>query len=48
MWQDDERQAFARYRDVVESTLATAVAAHKAGVLAAQLQWALDYRVIIG
>jgi hypothetical protein len=35
-------------RDVVKSTLATAVAAHNTGMLAAQLQWALDYRVIIG
>jgi hypothetical protein len=32
---------------VVESTLATAVAAHNAGELAVQLQYALDYRVII-
>jgi hypothetical protein len=47
MWQDDECQALARYRDVVESTLANAVAAHNAGELAAQLQYALDYRVII-
>jgi AmiR/NasT family two-component response regulator len=37
----------ARYRDVVESTLAAAVAAQNAGELAAQLQYALDYRVII-
>jgi len=47
VWQDDECQALARYRDLVESTLATAVAAHNAGELAAQLQYALDYRVII-
>jgi hypothetical protein len=47
VWQDDECQALARYRDVVESTLASAVAAHNAGELAAQLQYALDYRVII-
>ena len=46
-WQDDECQALARYRDVVESTLAAAVAAHNAGELASQLQYALDYRVII-
>jgi GAF domain-containing protein len=46
VWQDDECQALARYRDVVESTLANAVAAHNAGELAAQ-QYALDYRVII-
>jgi DNA-binding CsgD family transcriptional regulator len=47
MWQEDECQALARYRDLVESTLANAVAAHNAGELAAQLQYALDYRVII-
>jgi GAF domain-containing protein len=47
VWQDDECQALARYRDVVESTLAAAVAAQNVGELAAQLQYALDYRVII-
>ena len=47
VWQDDECQALARYRDVVESTLAAAVAAQNAGELADQLQYALDYRVII-
>ena len=47
IWEDDECQALARYRDLVESTLANAVAAHNAGELAAQLQYALDYRVII-
>lgn len=47
VWQDDECQALGRYRDVIESTLAAAVAAQNAGELAAQLQYALDYRVII-
>jgi GAF domain-containing protein len=47
VWQDEECQALGRYRDLVESTLATAVAAHTAGELATQLQYALDYRVII-
>lgn len=47
VWQADECQALARYRDVVESTLAAAVAAQNAGELADQLQYALDYRVII-
>jgi transcriptional regulator with GAF, ATPase, and Fis domain len=47
VWQDDECQALGRYRDLVESTLAAAVAAHNAGELAVQLQYALDYRVII-
>ncbi len=46
-WQEDECQALGRYRDVVESTLSAAVAAENAGELAAQLQYALDYRVII-
>ena len=47
VWQDDECQALDRYRDVVESTPASAVAVHNADELAAQLQYALDYRVII-
>jgi GAF domain-containing protein len=47
IWQEDECQALARYRDLVESILAAAVTAHTAGELAAQLQYALDYRVII-
>ena len=47
IWQDDECQALGRYRDVVESTLSAGVAAENAGELAAQLQYALDYRVII-
>ena len=47
VWQDDECQALGRYRDVIESTLSAAVAAQNAGELAAQLQYALDYRVII-
>src|SRR5215213_1995222 len=47
MWQEDECQALARYRDLIESILAAAVTAHTAGELAAQLQYALDYRVII-
>lgn len=47
VWQDEECQALGRYRDLVESTLATAVAAHTAGELAGQLQYALDYRVVI-
>jgi GAF domain-containing protein len=47
VWMDDECQALGRYRDVIESTLAAAVAAHNAGELASQLQYALDYRVTI-
>jgi GAF domain-containing protein len=47
VWVDDECQALGRYRDVIESTLAAAVAAHNAGELASQLQYALDYRVTI-
>ena len=46
-WDDGERAALLRYSDVVSATLATALAAHTAGRLASQLQYALDYRVII-
>jgi hypothetical protein len=33
--------------DVVEATLGAAMAAHRAGKLAGQLQYALDYRIVI-
>src|SRR5215218_2809905 len=39
MWQEDECQALARYRDLIESILAAAVTAHTAGELASQLQY---------
>ena len=46
-WDESERAALARYSDVIESTLRAAVDAHRAGELAGQLQYALDYRVVI-
>ncbi|HEY5788520.1 MAG TPA: GAF and ANTAR domain-containing protein [Microlunatus sp.] len=46
-WDDSERQALARYGDVVETVLSAALQAHTTGVLAGQLQYALDYRVVI-
>ena len=46
-WDDSECAALARYGDVVGTTLSAAVQAHTAGELADQLQYALDYRVII-
>lgn len=46
-WTDNECAAAARYGDVVEATLRTALAAHAAGALADQLQYALQYRVVI-
>jgi GAF domain-containing protein len=46
-WDDSERAALNRYSDVVEATLGAALAAHRAGELAGQLQYALDYRIVI-
>jgi GAF domain-containing protein len=46
-WDESEQNALVRYSDVIESTLAAALAAERAGTLAAQLQYALDYRVVI-
>jgi GAF domain-containing protein len=46
-WDESEHAALARYSDVVESTLTAAMAAQRAGELAGQLQYALDYRVVI-
>ncbi|WP_250037129.1 GAF and ANTAR domain-containing protein [Paractinoplanes maris] len=46
-WEEAERAALASYSDVIESALSTAMTAHQAGVLAGQLQYALDYRVVI-
>ena len=46
-WTDNECAAAVRYGDVVQATLATALAAHTAGQLADQLQYALDHRVVI-
>ncbi|MGK5677720.1 GAF and ANTAR domain-containing protein [Actinoplanes sp. URMC 104] len=46
-WDESERTALVSYGDVIEATLSTALAAHRAGELADQLQYALDYRVVI-
>lgn len=46
-WDDSVCDALSRYGDVVETTLAAALAAHTAGELAGQLQYALKHRVTI-
>lgn len=46
-WEVAEKAALVRYADVIESSLSAALAAHTAGELADQLQYALDYRVTI-
>jgi len=46
-WDDSELRALTRYADVVEVMIETAVAADRAGELAEQLNYALDYRVPI-
>jgi GAF domain-containing protein len=46
-WDESERRALARYGDVVETVLTATLRAHTAGELADQLQYALDYRVVI-
>ncbi|MDR7276854.1 GAF and ANTAR domain-containing protein [Catenuloplanes atrovinosus] len=46
-WDDSEMAALTRYSDVIGATLSTALAAQHAGELAGQLQYALDYRIVI-
>ena len=46
-WEDAEQAALVRYGGVVETTLSAALSAHKANEIAGQLQYALDYRVVI-
>lgn len=46
-WSDRERTAVSRYAEVVQATLAASLEAHRAGELASQLQYALDYRIVI-
>ncbi|GAB3922503.1 hypothetical protein GCM10011575_42990 [Microlunatus endophyticus] len=46
-WTSGEHAALSRYGDVVEAALAASLSAHRAGELAEQLQYALDYRVVI-
>jgi transcriptional regulator with GAF, ATPase, and Fis domain len=47
VWDDSEHVALARYAELVGTTVATALSAHQAQELAGQLQYALDYRVLI-
>jgi GAF domain-containing protein len=46
-WDDSEIAAIGRYAEVISTTLGAALQAHTAGELARQLQYALDYRVVI-
>lgn len=46
-WDDSEIAALARYAEVIATTMTAAIQAHTAGELASQLQYALDYRVVI-
>jgi len=46
-WDESEQAGLRRYSDVIETTLTAAMAAHRAGALADQLQYALNYRVVI-
>ncbi len=46
-WDESEVVALARYAEVIATTLDAALRAHTAGELARQLQYALDYRVVI-
>lgn len=46
-WDESELRALSRYGEVVEVMVETAVAADRAGELAEQLRYALDYRVPI-
>jgi transcriptional regulator with GAF, ATPase, and Fis domain len=46
-WDEAEQRAIARYGDVADAMLAAALAAEHAGQLAAQLNYALDYRAPI-
>ena len=46
-WDDSEQAAIMRYAEIISTTLGAALQAHTAGQLARQLQYALDYRVVI-
>ena len=46
-WDESEVAALERYAEVIATTLTAALHAHTAGELARQLQYALDYRVLI-
>ncbi len=46
-WDESEVAAIRRYAEVITTILGAALQAHTAGELAKQLQYALDYRVVI-
>lgn len=46
-WDESERIALGRYGEVLETTLSATLTARHTGELAEQLQYALDYRVVI-
>jgi GAF domain-containing protein len=46
-WDRSDIDALTAYSGLVAEVLATALAAHEHGILASQLQYALDYRVVI-
>ena len=46
-WDDSEAAALGRYAEIIATMLGAALHAHTAGELAKQLQYALDYRVLI-
>ena len=46
-WDESEVAAIGRYAEIISTTLGAALQAHTAGELARQLQYALDYRVLI-
>jgi GAF domain-containing protein len=46
-WDETEVAALERYGDVIEATMHASLRAHNAGELAAQLQYALEHRVIV-
>jgi hypothetical protein len=47
VWDESEQQALIRYGEVIETMLAAALSAEQAGELANQLNYALEYRVVI-
>lgn len=46
-WDEGEQAALGRFGSVADAMLAAAMSAHRAGELASQLQYALDYRASI-
>jgi GAF domain-containing protein len=46
-WDESERAALTRFSTIVGTLLSSALSAHEANELAGQLQYALDYRVVI-